>query len=280
MIFRGIRFFIILNQSVICRKEVLTDRTSHSACLRGLEILEAVTHSPQPLSLEAVATATGIPKATAHRMVNLLVDAGALLREAHAKTYSAGPRLNELAINTLINSSLRTARQAVLKGLVDQIGETCNFTTLDSNEVVYIDRVETGWPLRLHLQPGSRVPIHCTSSGKLFLSQMPPQQRRHLIYGAPLKRFTLKTITDPERLEAEVLRIRKSKVSTDDEGFLNGLISVAVPVFDERKRMIGGIAVHAPSARLTLKRALTRVPLLRHAAAEIGKMYRLLGQAQ
>lgn len=250
-----------------------TDRTSQSACLRGLEILEAVTRSPQPLSLEAIASATGIPKPTAHRMVGLLVEAGALLREAHAKTYSAGPRLNELALNTLLNSSLRSARQAVLRSLVDQIGETCNFTTLDSNDVVYIDRVETNWPLRLHLQPGSRVPIHCTSSGKLFLSQMPQRQRQHLIYGAPLKRYTTKTITDPKRLEAEVLRIRKSQVSTDDEGFLNGLISVAVPVFDEHKRMIGGIAVHAPSARLTLKRALTQVPLLRRAAAEIGKMY-------
>lgn len=252
---------------------VVDERMPHSACLRGLAIFEAVTQSPEPLSLDAIAAATAIPKPTAHRLVGVLVEARALLREVHAKTYSAGPRLTGLAINTLTNSSLRAARHAILKGLVDQIGETCNFTTLDSNEIVYIDRVEAGWPLRLHLQPGSRVPIHCTSSGKLFLSQMPAQQRRRLIYGVPLKRFTAKTITDPKRLETELNRIRKLKISTDDEGFLSGLISVAVPVFDDRWRMIATVAVHAPSARLSLKRALAHVPLLRRAAAELGKIY-------
>jgi DNA-binding IclR family transcriptional regulator len=235
--------------------------------------MEAVAESPAPLSLEQIAARTGIPKPTVHRLIRSLVAARVLLREAHAKSYSVGHRLSELALGALTNSSLRGVRHAVLQGLVERIGETCNITTLDGNEIVYIDRVEAGWPLRLHLQPGSRVPIHCTSSGKLFLSRMPTPQRRRLVFGAPLKRYTAKTITDPERLEAELKRIRKTKVSTDDEGFLSGLISVAIPVFDAHRRMIATVAVHAPSARMSLRAALGHVPLLRQAAADLGRVY-------
>ena len=53
----------------------------------------------------------------------------------------------------------------MLTALVDVIGETCNFTTLAGHEVIYLDRVEARWPLRLHFETGSRVPVHCTASG-------------------------------------------------------------------------------------------------------------------
>ena len=98
------------------------------------------------------------------------------------------------------------------------------------------------------------MPIHCTSSGKLLLAHMPARQRRRVLYGAPIKRYTGKTITDPARLEAELARIRKTKISTDDEGYLAGLISVAVPVLGRNRRMIATVAVHAPTARMSLKR--------------------------
>ena len=103
---------------------------------------------------------------------------------------------------------------------------------------------------------------------------MPARQRRRLIDAAPLERFTAKTITDPARLELELARIRKSKVATDDEGYFAGLISVAVPVLGRNRRMIATVAVHAPTARLSLKRALEHVGLLKRAASDLGSIYR------
>lgn len=257
----------------LAHKGLISEPRARSACLRGLGIVEAVVRSAAPLTLDQIATATRIPKPTVHRLIGELVESGILLREVRPKTYAPGPRLTEMAFGALTNSGLRGARHAILRGLVDTIGETCNFTTLDGNEIAYIDRVEADWPLRLHLQPGSRVPIHCTSSGKLFLSQMPAWQRRRILGAGPLQRFTAKTITEPARLETELNRIRKSRISTDDEGFLSGLISVAVPVVDRRKKMIATVAVHAPSARLSLKRALEHVPLLQRASERLASLY-------
>jgi DNA-binding IclR family transcriptional regulator len=80
----------------------------------------------------------------------------------------------------LFSDPIRAERIAAMKLLVDQIGETCNFNILDGNEVVYIDRIETNAPIRLHISAGMRVPLHCTASGKLFLSQMSPAQIERL----------------------------------------------------------------------------------------------------
>jgi IclR family transcriptional regulator, acetate operon repressor len=236
--------------------------------------VEAIALSPEPLTLEGIAAATRIPKPSLHRFINALVESRVLLREAHGKAYSAGERLSAMAAGVLSHSALHDERRSILRSLVDQIGETCNFTTLDVHDVVYVDRVEASWPLRVHLQPGSRVPIHCTSSGKLFLAHMPAQKRRRLLYAAALKRYTSKTITDPARLEAELRRIRKTKISTDDEGYLAGLISVAVPVSGNKRRIIGTVAVHAPTARMSLKQALAHIGLLKRAAGDLGRIYR------
>ena len=160
-----------------------------------------------------------------------------------------------------------------MQTLVEEIGETCNFTMRDGVDVIYIDRVEADWPLRLHLQPGSRVPLHCTASGKLFLSRLPARERRRLLATLPLTRHTGKTIIDPGALEDALCTIRRTGISTDDGEFLDGLIAVAVPVMDRKKKnqMRAAIAVHAPTARLSLAGAMEHVDALREAAAQLSE---------
>jgi DNA-binding IclR family transcriptional regulator len=243
------------------------------AWLRALRILEVVAGSAVPVALEQIARETGLPKPTAHRLVGEMVEEGVLLREARPKAFSIGHRATTLAISALTNSPWRAERHAILEALVDRIGETCNFTALDGTVVRYVDRVEADWPLRLVLTAGSVVPLHCTSSGKLFLSHMPARLKKRLIRAMPIKRYTSKTITDPAAMERECRRIKLQGYSTDDGGFLAGLISVAVPVIEREDRVIAAVAVHAPGARLPLEKALEQLPLLQQAAIDLGRLY-------
>jgi DNA-binding IclR family transcriptional regulator len=96
--------------------------------------------------------------------------------------------------------------------------------------------VETAAPLRFYLHSGSRVPVHCSASGKIFLSQMSTAQRRRLLSNAPLEPYTPKTLTDPEALEKEVQRVRKSGFAIDNEEFLPGLLCIAALVPIGRRR--------------------------------------------
>ena len=244
-------------------------KAGSSVATRAFSVLERVAASAEPLALPDLVETTGFPKSTVHRLLQLLESERLLAREPDGKHYTAGPRLSTLALAALKNSANRAERHAVLRGLVEEIGETCNFTILDGDEIVYLDRVEAHWPLRLMLAPGSHVPLHCTASGKLFLALMPAPRRRRLLAAAPLKRLTRNTITDKDRLLHELERIRAEKIGTDNEEFLAGLTAVAVPVPDARQRILATVAVHAPTSRMSIAKARTHVPALRRAAAKL-----------
>ena len=133
------------------------------------------------------------------------------------------------------------------------MGETCNLTALSGAEVIYLDRVETAFPLRLDLRPGSRVPLHCSASGKLFLAHLPRAQRERLLDGLDYQRFTAHTLADRDALEAELERIRREGHSVDAEEFIDGLVCVAVPVRDEPDGPVRcAVALQAPAVRMSL----------------------------
>lgn len=248
-----------------------------SSFLRNFELLETIAASPAPLSIETIANITGLPKSTAHRLVRNLVDSRILMLEANGRHFAPGSRLHAIAITVSSNSKLNRLRHEVIANLVNFVGHTCNFTTFATDEVVYVDRVEAKWPSQVSLLQGSRVPLHCTSSGKLFLSYMPARQRRRLLFTTPLQRFTKQTITDPKVLEQELKKIRKASIAVDDGGYIDGMISIAVPVRSQRKKVIGCVAVHANRANVSPEEAFLYLPELKRAARELGAIYKKLG---
>jgi IclR family transcriptional regulator, acetate operon repressor len=246
---------------------------SGSAALRAFAIMEMVAKADWPVSLVDAVEALRLPKPTVYRIMALLEQAGLLIREPEGKRYMVGPRLAGFGMDVVTNSVLRAPRHAILEALVEEVGETCNVTTREGNDIVYLDRVETAWPLRMHLAPGSRVPLHCTASGKLFLSQLPEKQRSRILDVLPLKRCTEKTIVDRDALERELERIRERQVGTDDEESLSGMMCVAVPIRNPDGEMCASVAVHAPVARMSLEQGLTHVPRLRRAAKALSATF-------
>lgn len=238
--------------------------------MRSLALLERIAAADRSLSLAELSEALSVPKPTVFRIAQKLEHAGYLAREPGNGGFCVGPRLLRLGLDAARTGGANAERRATLEALVAKLGETCNFTALSGSEVVYLDRVETRWPLRLNLEPGSRVPLHCTASGKLFLAHMQPERRRRLLERLPLTPETPATLIDPVQLEAECARILRQDYSTDSEEFLVGLIAVAVPVRDAGGTVVAAVACHAPSARLPLAEALKRLPELRDAAQKLG----------
>ena len=237
--------------------------------LRLFALLEVIAARSQRFSLQELVEETGLPKPTLHRMLAQLEAAGLLQRERDGRHYGTGLRLRRFAEQLLFNDTCHGARHAVLRRLVEEIGESCNLTALSGGEVVYLDRVETAAPLRFYLQPGSRVPAHCSASGKLFLARMAPAQRRRLLGHAPLERYTDRTITSLDALDSELQEVRRLGYAIDNEEFLPGLLCVAVPVHAGDQRPNLAVAVQAPVMRLTADKALHLLPALQRAAAAL-----------
>ncbi len=133
--------------------------------LRAFALLEHLVNSDGPVSLADIAQDVALPKASLHRMLASLEAGGLVIREPGQKNaYVIGPRLAQLALGVVMHPGTRRLRHAILARLVADLGETCNLTMLHETEVLYLDRMEAPWPLRLDLKPGSHVPAYCSAS--------------------------------------------------------------------------------------------------------------------
>lgn len=240
--------------------------------LRLLLLLEEIARAGAPLTPTAANEVLGLPKPTIHRLFHRLEEEGFLQRDVDGRSYSPGMRLRKLAGNVLSSSRLRAVRLTLLNALTEDVGETCNLAAADRDGMIYIDRVETKWPLRIQLPVGTTVPFHCTASGKLYLSSLPPRYLTKYLSNAVLEAHTPHTLTDPDIIADEVERIRQADFSTDDQEFMDGMVAVAVPIRDDLGRLMSTLSVHAPIQRVSLDDLRGHLDRLRRTAQDLSDM--------
>jgi DNA-binding IclR family transcriptional regulator len=242
---------------------------------KAFSILETLTGNSQPLSMAELARETGMTKPTAHRIISVLAELGFVERDHGKRGYVEGSRLIQFALDTLKATAPRNMRHTVLRALSEETGETCNFGILAGAEVIYLDRVEAKWALGLRFEPGSQVPAHCSAIGKLLLSLEPPERRNELLRAMPLTRYTSSTITSVPALMEALDHIHEDEIGIDDQESIEGVVCIAVPVRAADGGTVGGLALSAPEARVSMEEALRLAPQLRRAAAKLGKTFTL-----
>lgn len=240
--------------------------------LRLLLVLEAMAEAGVPVTPTEVNQTLGLPKPTIHRLFTTLEAEGFIQREIDGRGYSPGRRMRKMSVGILSSLRIRTARLAILARLAEDIGETSNIAIPDRDAMVYLDRVETKWPLRIQLPVGTRVPFYCTASGKMYLSSLDRRHLRNYALSAQLDPHTDHTITDPDALIAEALEIRDKGYATDNEEFMDDMIAVAVPIQDGNGRLVSTLSFHAPVQRLSLADAVGHVDRLRASAERLSDL--------
>ncbi|MBV9066939.1 MAG: IclR family transcriptional regulator [Methylobacteriaceae bacterium] len=234
-----------------------------------MTVLEVAAQMRRELSVAELSALAGVPKPTMHRLVRQLENEGLLQRGLNGRLRGPGSRLVKFALAVLRYWADAAPRQALLQALSNATGETCNLGVMEGNAVVYIDRVESKWPFGLKFEPGSKVPLHCTSMGKLFLSELAPAKRRQLLEAAVLHRYTENTTCDTDALERELSEIGKRGYSLDDQEFLAGVVCLAVPIRDFDGALCAALAISAPAARLSLGKALQHLPTMMSTAEKL-----------
>jgi len=241
-----------------------------SAALRVLSILETVAKSSTPMTATEINLELKLPKPTIHRLCTMLENEGYLQPRLDGRGFLPGRRLSSMALGIFSNNDhWRTERHGILKRLSEEVGETCNISIPDGSQMVYFDRVETHWPLRIQLKKNDRVPIYCTASGKLFLNNLPSVKRSRLLAKIHLEQYTNNTLTDINKLKRELKRLAPQDIGIDNEEFMQGMVAVAVPLRSEDGAFYGALAMHAPSARMSLNDAIGHIPKLKVAAIDL-----------
>lgn len=240
--------------------------------LRLLLLLEEIARVGVPLTPTAANEVLGLPKPTVHRLFHRLEEEGFLQRDIDGRSYSAGQRLRKMSVNVLSSSRVRAVRLTVLNALTEDVGETCNIATADRDGMVYLDRVETKWPLRIQLPIGTTVPFHCTASGKMYLSTLAPRLLSKFLSTAILEKHTAKTLIEPKALQEEIELTRARGYSTDDEEFMDGMVAIAVPIRDNHNRLMSTLSVHAPTQRVTITDLEQSLERFKKTAADLSEL--------
>lgn len=242
-----------------------------SSTLKAFGVLEVLVRAGRSMTLAELIQATELPKPSLHRTLGLFEEAGLLTREPGGRAYVIGERLSRFGFDVLRHDAAATERRTILRRVVAEIGESCNLAVLHKGDLVYLDRIEAEWPLRLQLPLGTvALRPHCCASGKLLLAHLAETARVRLIGQMPLQRFTERTITDRSVLASELDRIVTAGYAIDNEEFVSGVACVAVPIRDQRGDVVASLAIQGATARLPLMRAIEFVPRLKAAAAEVG----------
>lgn len=245
--------------------------------LRVLALLERITASNQPVSVSQLAQRVNIPKATLVRLLEILVTHGYVLNVPGMNGYIPGPQATRLATQTLGNNTFRHYCRTILGALVQLLGETCNLTVLDGDNVMYIERIETDEPLRMHIAPGTRLPLHCTAGGKLFLSRLNQPGRLAVLQRLHLKPMTPSTLTEPRTLGLELDRLAALGIGLDNEEFVRGMVGIAVPVCLNDGTMVAALVCHSATARTSLPDLLLHRQRLELAARQMGTLFGAAG---
>lgn len=246
-------------------------REKGSSISRVLEIIEAISRAERPMSPADLACHLNIPKPSIHRLIHQL-EKDSYLQTNMRGLLLPGDRMESIALGVLYTGRHRALRQGILKKLAGETGETCGIAIPNGSEMIYYDRVQTDWPLQVRLPVGSHTPVWCTSSGKLYLSSLSDEHCRRMIKTLPLDKYTRNTLTDIEALIADIVKVRATGLSFDNEEFIDGMVACAVPIRGRNGKLFACLFTHAPIIRKSLEELISYTPHLQQAAEELGQL--------
>lgn len=220
-------------------------------------LLKAFLSREETLGVSELARRLGLGKSAVHRLLVTLAAEGLVTRDAEG--YRLGLVVFELGEAVRSHMDLHGAAGPVLVELREQTGESAQVGMLDGDEVVYVDRLESTHSLRLFHETGRRVPLHCTSSGKVLLAAL-PAGRREAFLGGGLRAHTPHTIVEPDALRAELDAVAARGWAEAVNEREMGVASLAAPVRGRGGEVVAAISVGAPITRF---RAIPRRRLAR-----------------
>ncbi|MDK3018812.1 IclR family transcriptional regulator domain-containing protein [Pseudodonghicola flavimaris] len=234
---------------------MLNKPTDHIASLaKGLRVIECFGAETPRLTITEAASASGLDRATARRVLLTLHREG--YADYDGKFFTLTPRILRLGMAALASLPLSQIVQPWLEQLSEQTGHSCSVALLDETEIVYIARAARKRVMSIGLMPGSRLPAVSTSLGRVLLAALPVGEARALVEASDLTPRTRFSVTDPEEILARIEQARAEGFAIIDQEIEIGLRSIAVPLIDGRGRVVAalntGMAATAESAE-TLK---------------------------
>ena len=245
-------------------------RYNIEALARGLQVLELFTSESPALSLSQIVAALRVNKSTIFRILSTLEGMGYLERDPATRLFRPSLLVLQLGFTAINSLEFRQVARPYLERLAEEVSETASLGVLRGTDVIYIDRVRNRAIVGLMLDTGSRLPVHCSTLGKVFLAHLAPDRIDSLLEKAPLRRYTERTITDPQALRAMLPVIRRSGYALCDGELATGLRAAGAAVLDSNRKVVAAVNVSGSSLTISLQRLKREIaPAVVRTAREI-----------
>lgn len=209
---------------------------------KGLDILEVLSQSAEPLTLSRLAGLLGRKNNEIFRMLNLLERRNYVLRN-ESGSYRLSLRMYQLAHAQSMVAQLIEAAMPAMRELSSSTGESCHLSVLEGMEIVILARVESSHPVRLVVELGGRFSALTTVSGRMMLAAKEPSVRRELFDSAPevrqLKPAARRTLTQ------KIEKAASEGLSTAQDETVTGVIDAAVAIGDSSGGILAAVAIAA-----------------------------------
>jgi IclR family KDG regulon transcriptional repressor len=220
---------------------------------RAMQILSAFDGEHTDRGVSEIAEATGLHKATTHRIMMTLLNGGFLERAPDGERFRLGIRVVELGLGALRDLDLRRAAFPYMQQLVERFDETCDLGVFDRGMVLYVEVVHSRHSLTIAARVGRRLPVHCTASGRVFLAFLPAEVVEPLL-SEPLMPCTQKTTTSLPQFRQELEATRQRGYALDNEEFEAGIRAVSAPIRDIDGNVIAALSMPGPANRMPPQR--------------------------
>lgn len=245
-------------------------KDQNKTVIKTIELLQ-LFEIHEELSPHEMIELTGIPKTTIHRMIQSLEELNFLKRNGHGKLELG---LAFLKFGNLVKERLNIRKIAIpfMEQLKQQTGDAVNFVMRDGHFCLYVEKIETSEPVRVHTKIGRKAPLYAGACPRILLSFLPEAERDQYIRTVNLHAFASGTITDREELERVVKESFHNGFAISHSELEDYSSAIACPIFDDQNNIVAGISIAGAEGRYRQERYLTQViPLVKKTAAEISK---------
>jgi IclR family transcriptional regulator, KDG regulon repressor len=235
---------------------------------RGLRLLSLFALEEDGLSAKDVARLSSLPVSTVHRFLVNLESTGFLTCNS-AGIYQLGIACVSLSQAVRGQLDVRRASLPHLQELNQLTRETVHLTVRHGLAAVYVEKLDSPEPLRIHSRIGATVPLYCTAVGKVLLAYLSEAEREKILGQLELKRFTENTASNLQELQTELHRTRKNGYASDLEEHEAHIRYIAAPIWDHSGMVNASLSVTGPSVRMSTGRLRGIAPLIREAGLKI-----------
>ncbi|MET9535294.1 MULTISPECIES: IclR family transcriptional regulator [unclassified Streptomyces] len=237
---------------------------------RALSILPLLARGPADLG--QVSESLGVHKSTALRLLRTLHEHGLVYRQQDQR-YRLGTRLFALAQEAVENLDVREIAHPHLARLNEECGHTVHLAVYEENEVLYIDKVESRYPVRMYSRIGRPVAITVAAVAKLLLADLPEPERRTVAERLDYPTYTARSTPNAGAFLKELATVREQGWATDLGGHEESINCVGAPIRGVDGRVVAAMSMSAPNVVVTAEELLTLLPLVRRTADAISGEY-------